>query len=466
LKITHSWGQLGGWRAGVAVLAAILAATVLAACAGPAPVATLRPAVVNVYLTGTPLPAGAISPTATAIGIATRGTPVAPQATSPAGNAAASPTTAAAYGPDSYPSGVNPLTGEVVDPSHVNRMPIAIKISNFPFSVRPQSGLSLADVVFEHPAEAGLTRFTAVYLQNDAAKVGSIRSARFIDTEIAPMFGALLVTSGSSMGTMNHLRSNAWFEGANIWRLVSEETHYVCPPLCRDNPNDTNSLFASTQDIRAAVAAQAGLTATAQSGFVFSGAPPAAGVAATDVLVDLSSAAHVEWQYNATSRLYTRWQDSDTTGGMAVHIDDVTKAPITARNVVVLYVSQVNNFVPEDFRDGGNCGLEIQLWTLGPAKVFRDGQLFQGRWHRDASTNWRLRLEYDDGTRLPLAPGNTWFDVVGLNANGGLSGATYHVTNKVVDTKSECPVPPTETPTVTPIGYVAPTETPTPTPTP
>jgi len=34
----------------------------------------------------------------------------------------------------------------------------------------------------------------------------------------------------------------------------------------------------------------------------------------------------------------------------------------------------------------------------------------------------------------------------------------------VLDTKSECPVPPTETPTETPIGYVAPTDTPTPTP--
>ena len=48
------------------------------------------------------------------------------------------------------------------------------------------------------------------------------------------------------------------------------------------------------------------------------------------------------------------------------------------------------------------------------------------------------------------------------NVNAALSGATYHVTHKVLDTKSECPVPPTETPTETPVGYVAPTETPTP----
>lgn len=442
------------WAAG------FLAALWLAACSSPTP--TLRPVVVTVYLTGSPVPASPSTPTA--IGIATRPgqTPVAPQAT----NASTTPTPAAVYGPDTYPNGINPLTGQSVDPARLQRMPLAIKVSNFPYSVRPQSGLSFADVVFEHPAEAGLTRFTAVFLQNDASKVGSIRSARFIDNEIAPMFGALLVTSGSSLGTMEHLRANPWFQGANVWRLVSEETSYVCPPLCRDNPNDTNSLFASTQNLRAATSTQAGAQATGQSGFTFSEALPAGGVDVSDISVDLSSAAHVDWRYIATSRLYTRWQDKDASGALAAHIDALTQQPITARNVVVLFVSTVNNFVPEDFRDGGNCGLEIQLWTIGPAKVFRDGKLYEGRWHRDQSTNWRLRLEFDDGRNLPLGPGNTWFDVVGLTANAGLNAATYHVTNKVLDTKSVCPVPPTETPTVTPVGYVAPTATPTPTPKP
>jgi hypothetical protein len=439
----------------------LLAAVLVTACAGPTTAPTLRPVVLTVYLTGTPVPAGPATPAA--IGIATNSTPAGPQATSATNpNIAPSEKAPAIYGPDNYPNGVNPLTGLLVDPAQVNRMPVAIKISNFPYSVRPQSGLSLADVVFEHPAEAGLTRFTAVFLQNDADKIGSIRSARFIDTEIAPMFGAVLVTSGSSLGTMQHMRANPWFQGANIWRLISEETNYVCPPLCRDNPEDSNSLFAGTKDLRAATSAQAGAQAKGQSGFVFSEAPPAGGVDANDVSVDFSSAAHVEWRYIATSRLYTRWQDKDSSGELAAHIDALSKQPITVRNVVVLFVSQVNNFVPEDFRDGGNCGLEIQLWTIGPAKVFRDGNLFEGRWRRDESTGFRLRLEFDDGAKLALGPGNTWFEVVGLTANATLNAATYHVANKVLDTKSECPVPPTETPTETPEGYVAPTETPTP----
>jgi hypothetical protein len=422
----------------------------LTAC-GATPTPTPPPAVVTVFHVGTVTPT--LPPPV--------GTPVAPAGT-PLPSPVA-PTAIPFYGPETYPDGVNPLTGQLVDPAKINRIPIAIKISNFPYSARPQYGLSLADVVFEHQAEAGLTRFTAVFLQNDAAKVGSIRSARYIDTEIAPMFGALLVTSGSSLGTMGHLRANPWFAGENVWRLVSEETHYFCPPLCRETPDDMNTLFASTEAIRAGTAAN-GSGARARdsvSGFAFTAAVPS-GVPAKQVLIDFSLAAHVDWRYNAGGGVYERWQEQDTSGAMAAHIDALTNKPITAANVVVLNVSHVNNFVPEDFRDGGNCGLEIQLWTSGPAKIFRDGIMIEGTWRRDETTQWKLRLVDSAGNVIPFKPGNTWFDVVGLNTISAVNGSIVSLTNKVPDTKSVCPIPPTETPTLTPEGFIAPTETPTP----
>lgn len=429
--------------------AGLLTLGALVACSSGGATPTLPPVVVTVYRAGTatPIPAAATPPASAGA------TPIPGQP---------SATPLPQYGPDAYPENVSPLTGEVVDPAKLNRIPVAVKISNFPYSVRPQFGLSLADLVFEHLAEAGLTRFTAVYLQNDAAKVGSIRSARFIDTEIAPMFEALLVTSGSSLGTMEHLRSGPWFTGANVWRLVSEETHYVCPPLCRETPDDANTLFANTDALRAATAANgmaSPKTRAALTGLAFTSTPPA-GPPVTEILLDFSLAAHVSWRYNGVR--YMRWQEKDAGGEMAAHVDALTNDPISAANVVVLFVNHQNNFVPEDFRDGGNCGLEIQLWTIGPAKIFRDGVMQEGRWRRDGSTNMRLRLETDAGQVIPLEPGNTWFDVVTLTAAASLNGSTYTVTNKVPDTKFSCPVPPTETPTVTPEGYVAPTETPPP----
>jgi hypothetical protein len=417
----------------------------LAACAGGPASPTPIPVAVTVYQAGTPTP------------VPVGETPAPATPTQAAGQPAA--TAVPVYGPEAYPENVNPLTGETVDPARLNRIPVAVKISNFPYSVRPQFGLSLADIVFEHLAEAGLTRFTAVYLQNDAAKIGSIRSARYIDTEIAPMFQSLLVTSGSSLGTMQHLRTSAWFAGPNVWRLVSEETHYVCPPLCRETPDDTNTLFTGTEALRAAAAANGGSARADLKGLAFASAPPP-GAPVTEIVIDYSLAAHVAWRYNGVR--YMRWQEKDSGGELAAHVDALTNVPISAANVVLLHVSHVNNFVPEDFRDGGNCGLEIQLWTIGPAKIFRDGVMIEGRWRRDGSTNMRLRLETDAGQVIPLKPGNTWFDVVTLTAGVSLNGPAYTVTNKVPDTKFGCPIPPTETPTLTPEGYIAPTETPPP----
>jgi hypothetical protein len=265
---------------------------------------------------------------------------------------------------------------------------------------------------------------------------------------------------------MQHLRSNLWFAGENIWRLVSEETHYTCPPLCRETPDDANTLFAGTEALRAAASAQGPAAPNARAnlgGFAFSLDIPSGGAPVTEVLVDFSSAAHVAWRYNPAGGRYTRWQEKDSSGEMIAHLDASTNVPITAANVVLLQVNHQNNFVPEDFRDGGTCGLEIQLWTIGPAKIFRDGQMVEGRWHRDETTHWQLRLEDPaTGEVIAIKPGNTWFDVVGLNAVTVLNGTTYSVQNKVLDTKFGCPVPPTETPTVTPEGYVAPAETPTP----
>src|SRR5262245_55147431 len=68
-----------------------------------------------------------------------------------------------AIGPDSFPLGIDPLTGQVVaDPATLNRRPMVVKISNAPPLVRPQAGIGEADLVFEHYAEGGLTRFSAI----------------------------------------------------------------------------------------------------------------------------------------------------------------------------------------------------------------------------------------------------------------------------------------------------------------
>jgi hypothetical protein len=117
------------------------------------------------------------------------------------------------YGPDNYPENMNPLTGEIMDdPSVLDRRPIAIKVSNYPALVRPQAGLNNADLVFEHYAEGGATRFTAVFYGKDAHTVGSVRSARIIDFEIPVMYDAAFGFSGAAGPNKERFGQVEWFE--------------------------------------------------------------------------------------------------------------------------------------------------------------------------------------------------------------------------------------------------------------
>ncbi|MCU0512549.1 MAG: DUF3048 domain-containing protein, partial [Anaerolineae bacterium] len=119
-------------------------------------------------------------------------------------------TPAGATGADSNPPGINPLTGlPLADPAVLARRPILVKVSNSPALVRPQAGIGAADLVFEHYTEAGVTRFSALFYSTLPPRVGSIRSARLIDYELAPMYQALLAFAGGSIGVEKRIFGSA-----------------------------------------------------------------------------------------------------------------------------------------------------------------------------------------------------------------------------------------------------------------
>ncbi|HET9910859.1 MAG TPA: SdrD B-like domain-containing protein, partial [Anaerolineales bacterium] len=67
------------------------------------------------------------------------------------------------YGPDEFPEGYNPLTGQrVSDPARLEYPAILLSVSHFPPAARPQSGFSFAPFVYEYYITEGSTRHVAV----------------------------------------------------------------------------------------------------------------------------------------------------------------------------------------------------------------------------------------------------------------------------------------------------------------
>ncbi|HMD81215.1 MAG TPA: SdrD B-like domain-containing protein, partial [Anaerolineales bacterium] len=67
------------------------------------------------------------------------------------------------YGPDEFPEGYNPLTGQrVSDPARLEYPAILLSMSHFPPAARPQAGFSFMPFVYEYYITEGATRHVGV----------------------------------------------------------------------------------------------------------------------------------------------------------------------------------------------------------------------------------------------------------------------------------------------------------------
>jgi hypothetical protein len=301
---------------------------------------------------------------------------------------------------------VDPLTGlKVANPALLERRPLAIKVSNLPRSVRPQWGLSLADIVYEYYTEEGTTRFIALFLGNDASRVGPIRSARFFDINIIHGYKAVF-----AFGSAYEVEMNRLFNSNFANRLVLEGAN---SPLTRYDPNGTNDLVVNTADLSTFIT-QKGIENGRQNldGMSFKLDPPASDQMVSHIFVRYSAAIYNHWDYDAASGKYLRFSDTteDLNGGQSEQYaqltDRLTDQPIAFDNLVILYIN--HELYSTNIYD-------ILFSGSGTGFAFRDGQAYQQvNWQRNDTDV--VSLTNPDGTPFAFKPGTTWFEVVGLNS--------------------------------------------------
>ncbi len=333
---------------------------------------------------------------------------------------------AGAIGPFNYPDNVNPLTGLSVDnPDVLMRRPIIVKVSNAPPLVRPQAGIGEADIVYEHYAEGGLTRFSAVFLSNAPRRVGSIRSARLIDYEIVSMYGGILAFSGASIGVEKVIYGwedvEARIPGSQLVAPLvplppssfADRAYkgvlYGLPYYWRDEEIPVpHNMFTNLEALWALATEDGHAQQPDLSGMAFQTEIPAGsegGVARVDLRY---RATRVFWDYHPPTGLYYRTADGQR------HFDANTQTQITASNVVVIFADHFETDIIESQRgDAISWSLEMTIQGEGDALLFRDGEYYQARWVRDGLFD-RLSLRTLEGDILYFKPGNTWFQVMPL----------------------------------------------------
>ncbi|HLF89230.1 MAG TPA: DUF3048 domain-containing protein [Anaerolineales bacterium] len=374
----------------------LLLTLMLAACRGETVVTpTITPTVTST-ITETPSPSATMtsSPTATATTTPTK---------------TATPTaTLAAYGPTGFPSFINPLTGlPISNPSVLQRLPVLVKVSNFPRGLRPHAGLSFADHVFEYYIGSGATRFSAVFYGQDTEQAGPVRSARLIDISLGNAYQGILAFASADPFVYSRVVN------ALDGRAISESSN-TCPGLCRTGSGDVNSVFVDTAELTdfAVVERQAPTAAPVLEGMRFDPIVPENGEAGNRLEVRYSLAAISEWRYDELSGSYLRWiEDVDAASNVSMVplTDRLTDEQLAFSNVVVLFAAHTE--LKPNLHD-----IEILANTFGRrAILFRDGQMYELIWK--AVGNQPLQFLLADGIiPAPFKPGNTWFEVVGVNS--------------------------------------------------
>ncbi len=279
---------------------------------------------------------------------------------------------------------VAPLTGlPVNDEDELDRPALAVKIDNHP-RARPQTGIDLADIVFEVRAE-GVTRFMAVFHSEAPAPVGPVRSSRTSDFDLlSGLDRPLYASSGGNDNVMAGVRN------LDIQAVTNASNTEYFRDGSRPAPHN---LYVNAEDLWA-VADEA---TAPEAWFEYRRADD-----------DLSPSAEpiegpVTIAYKGEPVVTHTWDDAEggwlrTQNGLP-HTT-VTGDQLAPENVVIMVttygVSSADITSPEVVSVGSG-----QLFVL------TDGHVLQGTWTRPAADEKPVLID-SSGSPIALSPGRTW----------------------------------------------------------
>lgn len=305
--------------------------------------------------------------------------------------------------------GINPLTGLAVDnPEILERRPIMVKVSNYPQYGRPHAGLSFADMVFEYYIGYGQNRFLALFYGQDCTLIGPVRSGRFIDAQLVPMYSGVLAYGSADEDTDAEINLRLGDYAIANWEVgepvfTGEDTHSIA------------GVFANSEALSSYVS-ELGLSNGEPDlpGMQFSYAIPNHGKHADQFRVLFNFYNRGDWRYDASSGKYLRWieyfeDEEDKTYDMIPLVDRVTGEQLGFSNIIIIFAKHTKE---------ADSRYLMDIWGNDNGKraiFFRDGQVFEGTWTAKHDTD-PIQFFADNGEPFTLKPGNTWIVVASQNS--------------------------------------------------
>lgn len=294
-----------------------------------------------------------------------------------------------------------------------------VKVENDP-TVRPQTGLEHADMVFEELVEGGITRFATVYQSDIPPEIGPVRSIRHVDASLATPIADVFVFSGGAPRTMRFVERKlpahitvVTLGGVGMHRTrrhPAPHNVFLSPrtllATIAQTDTPTSGFFATADN--ATVGGQPGPMASEEGTPVptASASPPAAEpvvpAQVAKVSVTFSYREKPNWTWNGRQWLRAEGKVRFTNpAGKQLGVDNLIV--LYVRTIDAGYRDPIGNYVPRTVITGSGDGY---LLSQGTGRAIH--------WYKEHVRDV-MTLADDAGQVVTVPPGRTWVELVPLD---------------------------------------------------
>ena len=284
---------------------------------------------------------------------------------------------------------------KIVDTNSKSR-PYAVMINNINVARPLQSGLQDAYLMYEIIVEGGITRYMALFMDQNTTRIGSIRSARHYFLDYALENDAIYVHHGQSPQAQND------FSALGVDRIVvdNSKTGWRDKSL---NVSSEHTLFTSIEKLNKGIGSKRTerknnllLTYSADSLDLtkYEGQ-----TTANNVSIKYSNAVTSSYKYDPETKLYLRSVNGKE------HTDYVTKQTYRFKNIITY---QVKNYTLDDVENKGRQGLENI--GSGTGYYISEGIAVPITWEKKSRKSQTI-YKYQNGEKLVVNDGNTFIQI-------------------------------------------------------
>lgn len=293
-----------------------------------------------------------------------------------------------------------PLTGEILDEEPANTRPYAVMINNIIYA-QPQVGVGSADMIYEIPAEGGITRMMAIFSDlSDLESIGSIRSLRPYYLSVALSYDAIVIHGGGSEQAYSDVKTyNA--DNLDGVRDAKASSAIFYRDSSRGQYGSEHTLFfhgTKVADLVQDYGFRTEHDSSYKTGLNFSddAVSQCTGDAGT-VKVTFNTSKSTQFTYQTDSGKYAAAQYNDD------YKDGATGEKVTFNNVLILSAAM---------RTVDSYGrLAVDLVGSGDGYLACGGKYVPIKWSR-SDINDCFTYTLADGTPLKLARGTTYVGVI------------------------------------------------------